>query len=66
MNRKFTDFKKQDLLDKLTELANLLCAGRRVDPNVRRVKNQLEAIQIEIESRRNQPHFPYPHGDPSS
>jgi hypothetical protein len=62
MNRKFTHFKKQDLLDKLTELANLLYTGRRVDPNSRRVKNQLEAIQLEIESRKNPSHPSFPNG----
>ncbi len=66
MNKKFTNFKKQDLLDKLTELANLLYIGRRVDPNSRRIKNQLEAIQLEIESRRNLSQPPFPKGDPSA
>ena len=51
MNRIYKQFKKQDLLDKLSELASLLSAGRRVDPNASYIKNQLEAIQIEIQSR---------------
>jgi hypothetical protein len=41
---------KQDLLDKLMELADLLSAGRRVDPNCTKVKMQLEAIQGQLES----------------
>lgn len=52
---KYTGFKKQDLLDKLTELANLLSAGRRIDPNSTLIKNQLEAIQIELETRKFNP-----------
>jgi hypothetical protein len=52
---KYTGFKKQDLLDKLTELANLLSAGRRIDPNSSLIKNQLEAIQVELETRRISP-----------
>ena len=51
MNKIYKQFKKQDLLDKLSELARLLSAGRRVDPNSSQIKNQLEAIQIEIQSR---------------
>ncbi len=52
---KYTRFKKQDLLDKLAELANLLSAGRRIDPNSTNVKMQLEAIQIELEERKRRP-----------
>lgn len=50
---KYTGLKKQDLLDKLTELANLLSAGRRIDPNSTLIRNQLEAIQVELETRKN-------------
>jgi hypothetical protein len=58
MEQNYIQLKKQDLLDKLTELAQLLCAGRRIDPNTKKVRNQLEAIQIEIESMRGG-HSPY-------
>jgi hypothetical protein len=55
MEKRFKQFKKQELLDKLAELAELLSAGRKIDPNSERVKMQLEAIQVEIESRRQMP-----------
>lgn len=42
--------KKQALLDKLSELADCLSAGRRVNPNMNGIKLQLEAIQAEIEN----------------
>lgn len=51
MDKIYKHFKKQDLLDKLSELASRLSVGRRVDPNSSHIKNQLEAIQIEIQSR---------------
>jgi hypothetical protein len=57
---KYTTLKKQDLLDKLTELATLLSAGRRIDPNSSLIKNQLEAIQVELETRRISPGPHYP------
>jgi hypothetical protein len=49
MEKRYTQSKKQDLLDKLSELANLLSTGRRSDPNSRQVKLQLEAIQTQLE-----------------
>lgn len=49
MEKRYTQSKKQDLLDKLSELANLLSTGRRNDPNSRQVKMQLEAIQTQLE-----------------
>jgi hypothetical protein len=62
---KYTGFKKQDLLDKLTELANLLSAGRRIDPNSTMIKNQLEAIQVELETRSMNPGKHNPGNDSS-
>jgi hypothetical protein len=56
MEKRYHQFKKQELLDKLAELAELLSAGRKVDPNLGRVKMQLEAIQVEIETRKNTTH----------
>jgi hypothetical protein len=53
--RYYNQFRKQELLDKLAELAELLSAGRKIDPNTNAVKMQLEAIQVEIEARKNYP-----------
>jgi hypothetical protein len=53
--KKYTRLKNQDLLDKLIELAGRLCAGRKTDPNAMNIRNQLEAIQVEIESRKRFP-----------
>ena len=55
MEKRYHQLRKQDLLDKLAELAQLLSAGRKIDPNSGKVKMQLEAIQIEIESRKHMP-----------
>ncbi|NCI45632.1 hypothetical protein [Sediminibacterium soli] len=54
MEKKY-QLKKQDLLDKLAELAATLSAGRRIDPNSMQVKMQLEAIQVELESLQRKP-----------
>lgn len=56
MDKGYTKLKNQDLLDRLMDLASRLCIGRKTDPNSSNVKNQLEAIQIEIESRMGYPH----------
>jgi|GEM_PF-4504082 hypothetical protein len=56
MEKRYNQFRKQELLDKLAELAELLSAGRKIDPNSGAVKMQLEAIQVEIEARRDMPH----------
>jgi hypothetical protein len=55
MEKRYTDLKNHDLLEKLIELASQLCTGRKTDPNAKNVRNQLEAIQIEIESRQKFP-----------
>ncbi|MBV9986731.1 MAG: hypothetical protein JO301_03575 [Chitinophagaceae bacterium] len=53
MEKRRTHITKQDLLDKLSELADLLSAGRRIDPNCNTVKMQLERIQTELQSMSN-------------
>ena len=37
-------------MDKLSDLANKPYKGRKTDPNCKNVRNELEAIQIEIQT----------------
>ena len=50
MEARNTTGRKQDLLDKLTELATLLSSGRKIDPETKKIRMQLEAIQVEIQN----------------
>ena len=50
MEKKNMHVKYQELMDKLSDLANRLYTGRKTDPNSKNVRKQLEAIQIEIQT----------------
>lgn len=55
MEKSYINLNTQDLFEKLMELASRLYTGRRTDPNAKKVRNQLEAIQLEIETRQKYP-----------